>query len=135
MASSRTKITEIVTGLAMMGFPSVDRALAVRPDWFHNVGDAEYDLLSDERARGDFDADFATAWDHGVRFLQSSQGLRGRVPDRVEWQGPGKPPGYGPLLRACAFSSRAAPARSSTRWSLPSRQKAGAPRRWSRTAP
>lgn len=94
MASSRTKITEIVTGLAMMGFPSVDRALAVRPDWFQNVGEAEYDLLADERIRGDFDDDFVTAWDHGVRFLQSPDGLRGRVPDRLEWQGPGKPPGY-----------------------------------------
>ncbi|NNC79749.1 MAG: hypothetical protein HKN94_06300 [Acidimicrobiales bacterium] len=94
MASSRTKITEIVTGLAMMGFPSVDRALAVRPDWFHNVTDDEYDLLADERAQGDFESDFDTAWHHGERFLASADGLRGRVPDRVEWQGPGKPPGY-----------------------------------------
>ena len=47
MASSRTKITEIVTGLAMLGFPSVDRALSVRPDWFLNVGDDEYDLLAE----------------------------------------------------------------------------------------
>jgi len=94
MSSSRTKITEIVTGLAMMGFPSVDRALAVRPDWFHNVTDDEYDLLADERARGDFESDFETAWHHGERFLASADGLRGRVPDRVEWQGPGKPPGY-----------------------------------------
>jgi hypothetical protein len=94
MASSRTKITEIVTGLAMMGFPSVDRALAVRPDWFHNVTDDEYDLLADERARGDYESDFETAWHHGERFLASADGLRGRVPDRVEWQGPGKPPGY-----------------------------------------
>jgi hypothetical protein len=94
VASSRTKITEIVTGLAMMGFPNVDRALAVRPNWFHNVTTDEYDLLSDERATGDFDADFAMAWEHGSRFLASANGLRGRVPDRVEWQGPGKPPGY-----------------------------------------
>lgn len=94
MASSRTKITEIVTGLATMGFPDVDRALAVRPDWFHNVTNLEYDLLSKERAAQEYSADFSTAWDHGVRFLASPQGLRGRVPDRVEWQGPGKPPGY-----------------------------------------
>ncbi len=94
MASSRTKITEIVTGLAMLGFPSIDRALAVRPDWFHNVTDDEYDLLSDERETGDFDDDFEMAWEHGRRFLESGDGLRGRVPDRVEWQGPGRPPGY-----------------------------------------
>ncbi len=94
MASSRTKITEIVTGLAMMGFPNVDRALSVRPDWFHNVSDDEYDLLADELARGDSDTEFATAWEHGQRFLASADGLRGRIPDRVEWQGPGRPPGY-----------------------------------------
>jgi hypothetical protein len=94
VASSRTKITEIVTGLAMLGFPNIDRALSVRPDWFHNVGDDEYDLLADELAAGDSDAEFATAWEHGERFLASADGLRGRVPDRVEWQGPGRPPGY-----------------------------------------
>ena len=94
MASSRTKITEIVTGLAMLGFPSIDRALSVRPDWFHNVTDDEYDLLADELAAGESESEFAQAWDHGERFLASPDGLRGRVPDRVEWQGPGRPPGY-----------------------------------------
>ena len=94
MASSRTKITEIVTGLAMLGFPSIDRALGVRPDWFVNVTDDEYDLLSDELAAGNSADEFETAWDHGKRFLESPDGLRGRVPDRVEWQGPGRPPGY-----------------------------------------
>ena len=94
MASSRTKITEIVTGLAMLGFPSVDRALAVRPDWFLNVTDDEYDLLADELARGDSNDEFAQAWAHGEHFLGSPDGLRGRIPDRVEWQGPGRPPGY-----------------------------------------
>lgn len=78
----------------MLGFPSVDRALAVRPDWFLNVGNDEYDLLSDELAAGDSEAEFETAWAHGKRFLESTHGLRGRVPDRVEWQGPGRPPGY-----------------------------------------
>lgn len=78
----------------MLGFPSVDRALAVRPDWFLNVGNEEYDLLSDELAAGDSAAEFDIAWAHGKRFLESAHGLRGRVPDRVEWQGPGRPPGY-----------------------------------------
>ena len=77
MASSRTKITEIVTGLAMLGFPSVDRALAVRPDWFHNVTDDEYDLLADELAAGESKSEFPQAWDHGQRFLESPDGLRG----------------------------------------------------------
>lgn len=94
MASSRTKITEIVTGLAMLGFPNIDRALSIRPDWLLNVSDDDYDLLSDEWAAGHFGTEFATAWEHGRRFLASADGLRGRIPDRVEWQGPGRPPGY-----------------------------------------
>ena len=78
----------------MLGFPSIDRALAVRPNWFHNFSNDEYDLLHDELAAGESEAEFAQAWEHGRRFLESPDGLRGRVPDRVEWQGPGRPPGY-----------------------------------------
>jgi hypothetical protein len=90
----RTEVTEIVTGLAMLGFSRLDRALAARPDWFHHVGEAEYDRLESARAAGDLDVEFVTAWDNGRRFLFSDDGLRGRVPTRVEWKGPHKPPGY-----------------------------------------
>jgi hypothetical protein len=90
----RTEITEIVTGLAMLGFSEVDRALTARPDWLHHVGPDEFDRLDAARQGGAHDSDFQIAWENGRRFLHSPDGLRGRVPDRVEWKGPHKPPGY-----------------------------------------
>lgn len=94
MPAIRTEVTEITTGLAMLGFPDLDRALWVRPVWFHHVGEREYNNLVQARADGNHDLEFQTAWENGTRFLHSSHGLRGRVPDRVEWKGPHKPPGY-----------------------------------------
>jgi hypothetical protein len=94
MPAVRTEITEIVTGLAMLGFSDLDRALAARPDWLHHVGPDQFDRLDQARALGAHDADFATAWDNGRLFLHSPDGLRGRVPDRIEWKGPHRPPGY-----------------------------------------
>ncbi|HKY47684.1 MAG TPA: hypothetical protein VJQ79_06845, partial [Acidimicrobiia bacterium] len=94
MPALRTEVTEIVTGLAMLGFPDVDRALAIRPDWLIHAGPAELDRIAGARLEGGFSLEFATAWENGVRFLRSPDGLRGRVPNRVEWKGHHKPPGY-----------------------------------------
>ncbi|RMH74988.1 MAG: hypothetical protein D6683_11985 [Actinomyces sp.] len=94
MPALRTEVTEIVTGLAMLGFPSLERALAVRPDWMRNVGADEFDRLERCHAEGRYAVEFATAWANGRRFLASPDALRGRVPDRVEWKGPHRPPGY-----------------------------------------
>lgn len=81
----------------MLGFSELDRALSARPDWFHHVGPSEFERLDVARRDGRHDDLFAMAWENGRRFLQSSSGLRGRVPDRVEWKGPHKPPGYDQL--------------------------------------
>jgi hypothetical protein len=90
----RTEVTEIVTGLAMLGFGDLDRALAARPDWLHHVGPEQFERLDGARADGDHGQEFTIAWENGRSFLHSPDGLRGRVPDRVEWKGPHKPPGY-----------------------------------------
>ncbi len=94
MPAIRTEVTEIVTGLAMLGFPTLERALEVRPDWMRNVGSAEFDRIGSCLAEGRFAREFATAWSNGRRFLASPDALRGRVPDRIEWKGPHRPPGY-----------------------------------------
>ena len=94
MPAERTEITEITTGLAMLGFARLERALATRPDWFENVGDDQYDVLERAHRSGRYAEEFAVAWHTGRRFLESVDGLRGRVPDRLEWKGPAKPPGY-----------------------------------------
>jgi len=90
----RTEITEIVTGLGMLGFPDVERALAVRPRALVNVGPAEYDALDSAYADRSHAGIFERAWDNGVAFAQSTDGLRGRPPWSLEWKGNHRPPGY-----------------------------------------
>ena len=92
MARLRTEITEIVTGLGMLGFADLDRALEVRPRSVTNVEPRHYDRL--DAARHDHDRDFATAWRNGVDFAYSADGLRGRPPWSLEWKGSHRPPGY-----------------------------------------
>ncbi|MCU1453300.1 MAG: hypothetical protein JWN46_1446 [Acidimicrobiales bacterium] len=94
MPSLRTEITEIVTGLGLLGLGDVDWALAARPAALAGVSDEHWDRLAKARAVGLHDRDFASAWANGVAFLGADDGLRGRPPRRVEWKGPDKPPGY-----------------------------------------
>ena len=94
MPAPRTEVTEIVTGLATMGFPSVARALEVRPRNFLNVEDQHYEALSDSLTSDAYTAEFNRAWENGVAFAQAADGLRGRPPWSVEWKGNQRPPGY-----------------------------------------
>ena len=94
MPAARTEITEIVTGLGMLGFPDVERALAVRPAAVRNVEAVHYDTLDEAWAAGDHRALFDQAWRNGVVFARSTDGLRGRPPWSLEWKGNHRPPGY-----------------------------------------
>ena len=94
MPSLRTEITEIVTGLAMLGYRDLTQALEVRPGHILNVEPDHYDRLAAARTAGKHADEFAMAWDNGSVFARSTGGLRGRPPWTVEWKGPHKPPGY-----------------------------------------
>ena len=94
MSSLRTEITEIVTGLALLGYRELDHALGVRPRLVSHVTEDHFDRLDEARAGGKFNLEFETAWENGLTFAQAHDGLRGRVPWQVEWKGPHKPPGY-----------------------------------------
>lgn len=94
MPAPRTEVTEIVTGLATMGFPSIARALEVRPRNFLNVAEPHYDALRDSFTTGQYAAEFDRAWENGVSFARAADGLRGRPPWSVEWKGNQRPPGY-----------------------------------------
>ena len=94
MPELRTEITEIVTGLGMTGLPGVDAALAARPALIRNVTVAHWDRLDEARAADAHAAQFTAAWDNGRAFLQSPDGLRGRLPTLVEWKGAHQPPGF-----------------------------------------
>ncbi|MCU0271854.1 MAG: hypothetical protein MUE34_01340 [Acidimicrobiales bacterium] len=94
MATIRTEITEIVTGLALLGYRRLDHALGVRPGHVANVTDDHYERLAAALAEGAHERDFAMAWENGRRFATAEEGLRGRPPWLVEWKGPHRPPGY-----------------------------------------
>ncbi len=94
MASIKTEITEIVTGLALLGHRSLDQALSIRPTRIRHVGDDHFDRLDQARAGGTHEVSFRTAWDNGVVFARATDGLRGRPPWDVEWKGPHRPPSY-----------------------------------------
>lgn len=94
MAAPRTEITEIVTGLGMLGFSDLDRALDVRPRSVMNVEADHYERLDAARRSGRFEREFQLAWANGVEFARSPEGLRGRPPWTLEWKGSHRPPGY-----------------------------------------
>ncbi|MDH3498825.1 MAG: hypothetical protein OEM97_01765 [Acidimicrobiia bacterium] len=94
MASIRTEVTEITTGLAMLGFRDLDTALNVEPPAIANVTDEHFSRLRSERSAGRHAALFETAWANGEAFARAIDGLRGRPPWVVEWKGPHRPPGY-----------------------------------------
>lgn len=89
-----TEITEIVTGLGMLGYQSVDEALADHPETLKNVT-ADHWARLDAARSDDLHAEaFEAAWENGRIFLESADGLRGRLPVIIEWKGPHRPPGF-----------------------------------------
>lgn len=94
MPALRTEVTEIVTGLATLGYPAVKDALAARPPEVRNVTVDQWDRLEESYAAGEMASEFAGAWDNGLALLGAATGLRGRRPYLIEWKGPHKPPGY-----------------------------------------
>ena len=94
MADVKTEITEIVTGLGMLGFQSIERVLEARPRTVHNVTDDHFERLEAAYGSGDHGGLFSTAWDNGLVFAHSADGLRGRPPWSIEWKGSHRPPAY-----------------------------------------
>ncbi|MGP8059198.1 MAG: hypothetical protein ACLP9C_06150 [Acidimicrobiales bacterium] len=93
MPNLRTTVTELVTGLGMLGHSSVDAALAERPAQMVSVSPEMWDQLGAVRAGGAFDDAFDAAFENGTAFLASPGALRGRPPLSIEWKGSGRAPG------------------------------------------
>ncbi len=94
MPAVRTEITEIVTGLAMLGYRNLTQALQVRPGHILNVEEEHFDRLEQARGSQKYEREFETAWQNGAVFARAQDGLRGRPPWSIEWKGPHRPPGY-----------------------------------------
>jgi hypothetical protein len=93
MADLRTTITEVVTGLGMLGYDDLDTALAARPEALTNVTPDVWDALTRASKEGRVADVFAAAFINGQRFLEARDALRGRVPLIVEWKGAHRVPG------------------------------------------
>lgn len=93
MPALRTEITEIVTGLAMLGSESIDAAMTARPGELSGVDDATWQRLVVAHRDRTHDRDFLAAWNNGRAFLAARDGLRGRRPVVIEWKGGHRDPG------------------------------------------
>lgn len=93
MASDRTFVTEVATGLGMLGHDDLDSVLAHRPTEFSSLGPAEWDRLGELWHGHQFGSEFVGGFLNGQAFLKAPDGLNGRIPRVVEWTGGRRPPG------------------------------------------
>src|SRR5271157_686324 len=93
MPSDRTTVTELGTGLGMLGLGDIDQAVRSRTPVMHSLSPEMWERLGSLRAGGAYDAEFHAAWANGQAFLAADDGLRGRLPKVVEWKGTGRAPG------------------------------------------
>jgi hypothetical protein len=93
MPSDRTTVTELGTGLGMLGPADMDEAVRSRTPVMHSLSPEMWERLARLRAGGAYDAEFHAAWANGQAFLAAADGLRGRLPNVVEWKGTGRAPG------------------------------------------
>ena len=87
MPNLRTMVTELGTGMGMLGYDDVDEVLAVRSPAMRSLSPDDWDRLNALRAGGAFDAEFHAAWVNGQAFFTARDGLRRRRPEVVEWKG------------------------------------------------
>ena len=87
MPNLRTMVTELGTGLGMLGGQDLDEVLATRSPVMRSLSPDNWDLLRSIRSGGAFDTEFHAAWLNGRTFLEAREGLRGRRPELVEWKG------------------------------------------------
>lgn len=87
MPRLETEITELATALGALGH-DLGAALERRPDQILNVNEATWIRLGAAYRSGEHTRLFSTAWANGHAFLWARDGLRGRLPIRVEWKGP-----------------------------------------------
>jgi len=91
MPGALTEITEIATALGMLA-PDLTTALASKPDRLGNVSEDVWARISAAFDAGNHASTFVAAFENGVTFLRSEDGLRSRAPRLVEWKGPHQAP-------------------------------------------
>ena len=93
MPAPLTMVTELGTGLGMLGLASVDEALRLRPATMASVSPETWDQLDALRRGVAYDEAFEAAFANGRAFLDAADGLRDRLPAVIEWKGSQRAPG------------------------------------------
>jgi hypothetical protein len=87
MPRIETEVTELATALGALGY-DLEAGLLQLPPEIANVPLATWDRLRAVHQAGQHRLLFTTAWANGRAFLLAKDGLRGRIPIRIEWKGP-----------------------------------------------
>lgn len=91
MPDTRTTITELVTGLGMLGHSTVEETIAARPPEMASVSPQLWDELDRWSRSPTWTKEFAAAFRNGVVFLGSPGALRDRIPQVIDWRGNTRP--------------------------------------------
>lgn len=93
MPSERTFITEVATGLGMLGDDDVASVIARRPAELANLTASDWERLATLWQSGRYATDFEAGFLNGRVFLTAASALNGRRPRIIEWTGGRRPPG------------------------------------------
>ncbi len=91
--SHTTRLTELVTGLGMLGGDHPLTMLPARPGELRNVDEASWQALVEDWSLPSARPLVEAAFDNGRFFFEASDALRRRRPRTVEWTGPQRSPG------------------------------------------
>ena len=91
MPSDRTTVTELGTGLGMLGLAGIDDAVRSRTPVMHSLSPEMWERLERLHAGGAYDAEFHAAWANGQAFLAAADGLRGACPRSSSGREPAAP--------------------------------------------
>ena len=91
--TDKTKLTEIVTGLGMLGGGDFRSTLPARPTELRHVDDATWESVVEGWSIEGLAAIADTSFANGRFFLDATDALRGRRPRLIEWVGPRRSPG------------------------------------------
>lgn len=92
MPDDRTTVTELATAIGTLGGDDIVALLNSRPSQVRISADA-WDRLASLYASRKYGAEFAAAFANGRAFLAAKDGLRGRIPQAIEWTGDRRPMG------------------------------------------
>jgi hypothetical protein len=93
MPSERTFVTELATGIGMLGDADVAEVIGHRPTALANLSSDDWAQLKRLWESGAFAPDFDAGLQNGRAFLTAADALNGRRPRLIEWTGGRRPPG------------------------------------------